>query len=210
MIRPNTIGSIGHLPVCQNVVIGTLPALNPWGPISKTFNSQRVINSEFTPGVNSFALMCDSTAILMPGVKQWAYHMPITIVPDKTRPGYPFIVTVVGRIHLECVATKAPCDCVPFVGYSNTDQGTADIHFASAVPCHVSVSDADTIFVDGVFDHTFTTAIPPIHESETGFHLVIGFLFRSRSGDVQFRVIDNNISSHVLYQNRPCYDPSIS
>ena len=211
MIRPNTIGAVGHFPVCQNVVIGSFPTLENWKPISTTFRSQVVINTEFAPGVNSFALLSDGTAVSMAGVKQFAYHMPINMVPDDTRPGYPFLVSVKGAVHLEMVATKAPCDCGVFVGYTNSVQsGSSDIYWASMLPIHFSISDQDTIFIDGVIDQTFTTAPPPSHEQDTGFHLCIGFVFRSRSGDAQFRVIDNNVAAHVLYQNRPCYDPSIS
>lgn len=210
MLRPDTIGNIGHLPVCYNEIINSLPQLENWKPVATTFNSVAVPNTEFAPGVNSFALLTDGAAPTMAGVKQFAYHMPIYHVPDDTRPGYPFLLALKGQIHLEMVATKAPCDCAPFVGFANTGSPSGNVYWASCVPVHFSISDADTIFIDGVIDQTFTVALPPAHEHDQGFHLCVGFLFRTRSGDVQFRVIDNNLSAHVLYQNRPCYDPSIS
>lgn len=210
MIRPNTIGSVGHLPVCYNQIISSIPQLENWKPVSTTFESVVVPNTEFAPGVNSFALLSDGSAPTMAGVKQFAYHMPIYRVPDDTRPGYPFLMSLTGQIHLEMVATKAPCDCSPFIGFANTTGPRTDVYWASCVPVHFSISDSDTIFIDGVIDNTFTVAIPPAHEQDRGFHLCVGFIFRTRSGDVQFRVIDNNLSAHVLYQNRPCYDPSIS
>lgn len=212
MIRPNTIGSVGHYPACANKILTAVPHLENWKHINTTFESSIIDGSEYSPGVNSFALLSDGTAITIPASKQFAYHMPINMVPDDSRPGYPFIVSVKGQIHLELVAGKAVIDCQPFVGFANIIEAThrSDVYYATCLPAHVSISDQDTVFVDGVIDQTFTVALPPTYDTLKNHWLCIGFIFRTRSGIAQWRVVDCNLSSHVLYQNRPCYDPSIS
>ena len=209
MIRPNTIGSVGHFPACEQVTAGSM-AFDAWTTPNQRFFSNVISNSEYTPGVNSFSL---STAadLSMPNLKLVAYHMPVPMVPDDSRPGYPFLVSVQGSYCLQLDPSKAIVGLDAFVGYSNSSSVSRQaIKYGTLLPMHKTISDADNFVVEAYLDTTFTTGLPPAHENDTGWHLCIGWLMRTHSGAASIRSSDLVLSSHVLYQNRPCYDPSIS
>ena len=210
MIRPNTIGSVGHYPACQRSVIGSM-SFDAWKPPSETFFSNVITNTEFTPGVNSMALSIGSGNTSMPNGKLVAYHMPIGMIPDDSRPGYPFLCSLQGSFCLHLDPSKAIVGADVFVGYSNSSSVSRQaIKYGTLVPMHKTISDADNFTIEGFVDSTFTTALPPNHENDTGWHLCVGWLIRTHSGAAVIYATDFTLSFHALYQNRPCYDPSIS
>ena len=209
MIRPNTIGSVGHYPACEQSTVGSI-AFDAWTTPNQRFFSNVMTNTEFVPGVNSFSLNSGSN-ISMPNGKLVAYHMPIAMIPDDSRPGYPFLCSVQGSFCLNLNPTKGIVDMDAFIGYYNSPSvSRQDIHYGTLLPMHKTISDADNFTIEAFLDCTFTTALPPAHENDTGWHLCIGWLIRSHSGAAQLYAFDSSLSFHALYQNRPCYDPSIS
>ena len=210
MIRPNTIGSVGHFPACEQVTLGSSIAFDAWVTPNTRFFSNVMSNTEFTPGVNSLSIATGSNH-QMPNGKLVAYHMPIAMVPDDSRPGYPFLVSVQGSFCLQLDPTKAIVGCDVFVGYSNSESVSRQaIKYGTLLPLHKTISDADNFTIEGFVDSTFTTALPPAHENDTGWHLCVGWLIRTHSGAAVIYASDFTLSFHALYQNRPCYDPSIS
>ena len=209
MIRPNTIGSVGHYPVCHSAVLGSI-AFDAWKPPSETYFSNVITNTQFVPGVNSFALsLAQNTS--MPNGKLVAYHAPIAMIPDDSRPGYPFLCSVQGSYCLHLDPSKAIVGADVFVGYSNSASvSRQDIHYGTLLPMHKTISDADNFTIEGFIDTTFTSALPPAHENDTGWHLCVGWLIRTHSGAAVIYASDFTLAFHALYQNRPCYDPSIS
>jgi len=209
MIRPNTIGSVGHYPACEQVTAGSM-AFDAWTTPNQRFFSNVITNSQFTPGVNSFSLNTGSN-IQMPNGKLVAYHMPIAMIPDDSRPGYPFLCSAQGSFCLQLDPSKAIVGMDVFVGYSNSESVSRQaIHYGTLLPMHKTISDADNFTIEAFLDLTFTTALPPAHENDTGWHLCIGWLIRTHSGAAVIYASDSTLSFHALYQNRPCYDPSIS
>ena len=209
MIRPNTIGSVGHYPTCEQVTVGSM-AFDAWTAPNQRFFSNVITNSEFTPGVNSFSLN-SAVDISMPNLKLVAYHMPIAMIPDDSRPGYPFLCSVQGSFCLQLDPSKAIVGMDAFIGFSNSASvSRQDVHYGTLLPMHKTISDADNFVVEAFVDTTFTSALPPAHENDTGWHLCVGWLLRTHSGAASIRSMDSSMSFHALYQNRPCYDPSIS
>ena len=208
MIRPNLIGSIPHFPVVDHTSIKTLVFGN-WSSLHFPFASEVITGGEYQEGVYSYSMdIPPSTTI--PNLKLYAAHHRIPMVPDDSRPGYPFVVSVDCQYRVAIDPAKATPQVDFFAGFSHNGGDDDIIRSAAYLPCHHTSESSPHNALTGHGISTFTLALPPSVEHQKGWYACIGFALRSRSGDVRLWSFETQLSVNVLYRNRPVFDPSMA
>ena len=208
MIRPNLIGNLPHFP--RNSTETRDPTMDPWQSLYTSFGSNVLTAGEYQPGVYSttIAYPVDKS---MANMKMDAFHFRVPMVPDDSRPGYPFVVSVTHQYHLSLDPTKAYVHVDPIMAFAKyTAQYTDTLKVCTALPNDENVSDGDNFIVQGHGATTFTAALPPQYEHEKGWYLCLGFAVRTHDGAASMRTSQFQMQASVLYQNRPAYDPNMA
>ena len=208
MIRPDLIGSIPHFPVVNHTSVKT-PIFAPWKSLHFPFSSEVLGVGEYQEGVYSVSMdLPVSTGI--PNIKMYACHHRIPMIPDDTRPGYPFVVTVDNQYRSDLDPSKGVPQVDFFAGFAKQGGDDDIIRSAAYLPCHHQVLHAQTSSQTGHGLSTFTMALPPSVENEKGWYACIGFAIRTRGGAVGLHSFEAQLSIAALYRNRPVFDPSMA
>ncbi len=208
MIRPNLIGSIPHFPVVDHTSVKA-PVFATWNSLHFPFSSEVIAGGQYQEGVYSCSMDIPKNTLL-PDKKMYAAHHRIPMVPDDSRPGYPFVVTVDCQYRACINVAKATPQIDFFVGFSHNGGDDDIIRSAAYLPCHHHSESSPHNGMTGHGLSTFTLALPPSVENQKGWYACIGFALRAFSGDVHLWTTELQFSTSVLYRNRPVFDPSMA
>ena len=208
MIRPDLIGPVPHFPVVNHTSVKT-PIFGTWKSLHFPFASEVLGVGEYQEGVYSYSmdLPVDTT---MPNLKMYACHHRIPMIPDDSRPGYPFILSVDCQYRAAIDASKATPQVDFFAGFSHNGGDDDIIRSAAYLPCHHMSESSPHNALTGHGLSTFTMALPPAVEQQKGWYACIGMAFRTRSGAATLWSCEAQMSVNVLYRNRPVFDPSMA
>ena len=208
MIRPNLIGAVPHFPVVDHTSIKT-PIFANWASLHFPFASEVIAGGQYQEGVYSYSMdLPVNTGI--PNMKLYAAHHRIPMIPDDSRPGYPFVLAVDCQYRAAIDASKAMPQIDFFAGFSHNGGDDDIIRSAAYLPCK---HQSDSSPHNGLTGHglsTFTMALPPSVENQKGWYACIGFAVRTRSGAAILWSFETQLSVNVLYRNRPVFDPSMA
>jgi len=209
MIRPDLIGPVPHFPVVDHTSIKQPIPFANWSSLHFPFTSEVVTGGEYQEGVYSYSMDLPINTAMANG-KIYACHRRIPMIPDDSRPGYPFVVSVDAQYRAAIDPSLAAPQIDFFAGFSHNGGDNDIIRSAGYLPCHHSSESSPHNSLTGHGLSTFTMALPPSVENQKGWYACIGMAFRTRSGACKFWSVEGQISVSVLYRNRPVFDPSMA